>query len=225
MTTPVRKYLVKLPISSVSQLASPIVAGYSEIVRELKRHATTDVIKYSMPVTSGDVMRHLINIAKAPKDEMIEKGIDIADLPDLTDVMDTNLPWMGYVTHNGASRQFKSKNLLAVAVEVLREFDGWIYRLSADTGTVPESRGPALFELQSPSRMDRFYKIHVNMDISDKLTADIMLKSPIVPQGLIDELTALGYTQQGRLFTHPGTWRGVNIHVSLFGMVADAGVK
>lgn len=225
MSTPARKYLVKLPICSIDQSASPITAGFSEIVKELKKRTTTDVIKYSMPSTSGDVMRHLINIAKAPKEELIEKGVNVDDLPDLIDVLETNLPWVGHVTHNTASRQFKSKNVLAVAVEVLREFDGYIYRLSSDTGSVPESRGPALFEFQSPSRMDRYYKIHVNLDISDKLTADIMLKSPIVPQGLIDELTALGYTQQGRFFTHPCTHRGVNLHVSLFGMIADAGVK
>jgi len=225
MSTPVRKYLVKLPISAVDMTASPIMAGYSEILKELKKHSTTDVIKYSMPAASGDVMRLVVSIAKVAKDELVEKGVDVNDLPDLADVLNTNLPWMGHVTHNTASRQFKSKHVLAVAVEVLREFDGYIYRLSADTGSVPESRGPALFELQSPSRMDRFYKIHVNMDISDKMTADIMLKSPIVPQGLIDELTAVGYTHQGRFFSHPGTWRGVNIHVSLFGMIADAGVK
>lgn len=221
----VRKFLIKLPIDSVTQTAAPIIAGYGEIVKELRKHTTADVIKYSVPGTVDDVLRRVVNIAKAPKDALLAKGVDINDLPDLADVLDTNLPWLGHVTHNNASRQFRSKNLLAVAVEILREYDGYVYRLSADVGTPPETRGPALFELQSPSRMDRYYKIHVKLDLADKLSSDILLKSPIVPQGLIDELTALGYTLQGRFFVHPSGIYGANIHVSLFGMIADAAVK
>ena len=223
MSAPTRKYMIRLPIDGQSQQAAPIMAGYGEIIKELRKQATTDVVKYSMPSATDDVLRRLVNIAKAPKADLIAKGVDVDDLPDLADVLATNLPWVGHVTHNDASRQFRSKNVLAVAVEVLREFDGYVYRLSADVGQIPESRGPALFELQSPSRMDRYYKIYVNLEIADKLSSDILLKSPIVPQKLIDYLEKLGYKQQGRFFTHDGGWRGVNIHVSLFGMIADAG--
>lgn len=225
MTSPIRKYLIRLPIDTASQVAAPIIAGYTEIVKELKKHSTTDVIKYSMPGVSDDVLRRLVNIAKAPKADLIAKGVDVDDLPDLADVLETDLPWVGHVTHNDCSRQFRSKNVLAVAVEILREFDGYIYRLSADVGQIPESRGPALFELQNPSRMERYYKIHVNLNLNDKLSSQILLSSPIVPQGLIDELTTLGYEQQGRFFIHPCGIRGANIHVSLFGMIADAGVS
>lgn len=225
MSAQPRKYLIKLPIDSVTMTAAPIMAGYGEIVKELKKHATTDVVKYSMPGVADDVLRRLVNIAKAPKADLIAKGVDVDDLPDMSDVLATDLPWVGHVTHNDASRQFRSKNVLAVAIEILREFDGYVYRLSADIGSAPETRGPALFELQNPSRMDRFYKIHVNLNLTDKLSSDILLKSPIVPQGLIDELTKLGYEQHGRFFTHPSGIRGANLHVSLFGMIADAGVK
>lgn len=218
-----RKYMIRLPIDSHSQMAAPIMAGYGELIKDLRKHATAEVVKYSLPGASDDVLRRLVNVAKAPKADLIAKGVDIDDLPDLADVLDTNLPWVGHVTHNDASRQFRSKNVLAVAVEVLREFDGYVYRLSADVGSIPESRGPALFELQNPSRMERFYKIYVNLDIADKLSSDILLKSPIVPQKLADYLGRLGYKQQGRFFIHDGGWRGVNIHVSLFGMIADAG--
>jgi len=224
MSAPNKKYLIKLPIDSASQQPAAIMAGYGEIVKELKKYSTTDVVKYSMPGATDDVLRRLVNIAKAPKADLIAKGVDVEDLPDLADVLATNLPWIGHATHNDASRQFRSKNALAVAVEVLREFDGYIYRLSADIGCPPESRGPALFELQNPSRMDRFYKIHVNFELTDKLSSDILLKSPIVPQSLIDYLTKLGYEQHGRFFSHPD-FGHASIHVSLFGKIADAEVK
>lgn len=225
MTAMPKKYQVKLPINANTNTASPVMAGYEEIIRELKKYSVTDVIKFSLPDGKNDVVRRMVRISKAPKDALIDRGVDVEDIADLMEVLDSNLPWAGHVTHSGASRQFRSKNCLSIASEVLREFDGYIYRLSAAvTDSQPATLGPALFELQKPSRMDRWYKISVNMEPSDLMTAEIILKAPIIPKALCDELFPLGYVLQGRCFVHPCGIPGANINVTLFGMIADAGV-
>jgi hypothetical protein len=184
----------------------------------LRKKKTADVSTYGLPNVNDDVFSRKIRLVKLPKKDALGP---IEDIPDLEDVHHTDLPWIGQATFGTASRQFRSKNILACAVEVVREIDGYLYRLSV---AIDEPSGeplpPTLVYLNKATPLEREHTLVVNRDVTDEEREFYMADAPPVPMGLLKELSALGYGCTGTTFKLLNDARmGTSIHCELYGKI------
>lgn len=187
----------------------------------LRKKKTADVSTYGLPNVNDDVFSRKIRLVKLPKKDALGP---IEDIPDLEDVHHTDLPWIGQATFGTASRQFRSKNILACAVEVVREIDGYLYRLSVaiDEGD-DKALPPTLVYLNRATPLDREHTLVVNRDVTDEEREFYLADAPVVPKSLVTELFKLGYGYQGNTFSLMGKSRmGTSIRCELYGKILSA---
>lgn len=184
----------------------------------LRKKKSADVSTYGIPTVNDDVFSRKIRLVKLPKKEALGP---IEDIPDLEDVHHTDLPWIGQATFGSASRQFRSKNILACAVEVVREVNGYLYRLSIAIDDAPVAPEPVLVYLNKATPLERDHTLVVNRDITQDEREFYMSDAPPVPDSLKKELARIGYWLYGDgVFRLNGKSRaGTDIRCELYGKI------
>lgn len=198
-----------------------IAHANNNVIAVLRRRASAELGMFAVPGIGGDIYRRRAVIMKVEKATLMKGEVDLEDVPDLEDLHYTDLPWFGHVTlKNAGSRQFRSKNVLAAAVDVVREFDGFLYSLNCDTHLDKTTPNPVLISLTSPSRLETNYAVTVRRNLDAQTILTEFDGVPIVPPTLIKEMTRLGFVQEGNRFTLPGrTDISSRVICTLFGKI------
>lgn len=124
-----------------------------ELERALVEHPDGDgvnVLFFSVPGVEDDMLVRSIRVFVLPQ-PLSNLPAD-HDLPDMEDLYHTNIPWSGCVTFKNSER-FKGQ-ALAAFVEVIREFDGFLYELS--TKEPGKDTSLRVVDIQAPA-LNRLY--------------------------------------------------------------------
>lgn len=221
--------LAKSGLKPLKMVSNTIVESSGEfsltaLQDRLKRVGSAGTQTYSVPTPKNDLFRLDIRCYKRLKEE----DDDISDLPDLEDAYHTDLPWAGYTTFRGASRQFRSKNLLALSIGVVREIDGYLWHLCVQA-EASRSNKEDLAVVKIPSKSSKKTPIIVEYDLSSEEQHAHFSNAPTVPMSLTNELFQLGYQMRyvdndAVIFYIPMFDDIISsIHVSLFGKVIRIG--
>lgn len=189
---------MSIPVGGVSSVREVAVAN-DNLTSVLMRNSTAELGTYIIPDETTDLFRRRVVVTKQPK-----KKITNLDIPDISDVHETDMPWLGYVTHATSHRQFRNKFVLGAVVDIVRQIDGYLYSLTVQVPKRGYQPNPLrLVEIPLLGPMDTHHTVRFRKDI----TADDIKRHfdgvPAVPPSLIAEYTALGYVLEGNIFTHP----------------------
>jgi hypothetical protein len=170
----------------------------SSLQSVLRKKDSADVVYYNIPNSEDNIFCRHTMIVKVPK-EVLGEG----DHPDMNDLYDTDLPWAGYVTFTGSSRQFRSRFGLQVFTRIVKEYDGVLYTLCE--GGMPDKRPPLIIK----SEKHEISAAYVNLTLIDDTHPDILRTllqgAELPPKKLNDEMEAIGYIwQKDRFVTTPG---------------------
>lgn len=190
---------IQIPSGSGNELRNIALTNPS-LQEALTKRRQADLEQYGIPDKTSDVFRRRITIIKAAKD----KAPPGDDMPDLEDAQLTDLPWVGYVTFNGANRQFRSKNRLAVVVEVVREFDGYLYCLAEGINRDRPTPLPVVLNVTPPTAWDAYWNVSKQKDLNFNEAMAIFKDVPAIPPRLAQEMMALGYVVEADGFSLPG---------------------
>lgn len=163
------------------------------IQNALRRKEMAEVLFHEIPKNGMDVFSRRITIVKQPADT---PGFGPGDDPDLEDIYDTDLPWIGKVTFRNASRQFRNRYKIGVAVDVVREIDGYLYLLSEKSlghrfHGIDEFL--CLIDLERHPYDPRSYKTSVRPVRDQKSIEEHFQDAKPIPNSLVKELTDIGY--------------------------------
>lgn len=181
----IKKYdVIEVPLSPVKP-GQEVKATNSTIQGILKKGTRADVVYYGIPDEKSNVFHRTITVVKMDRSDLQE-----GDHPDMNDLYDTDLPWCGYVTFNGASRQFRSKYALKTYLSIIKEYDGVLYQLVE--GDFVTKHKPVLLRIDKHDVATAYVKVTIVDD-----TPDLVMKSLITsmapPQALKDEMEAAGF--------------------------------
>lgn len=192
-----------------------LIAG--NIQTALRNKELAEVLFHEIPTADNDVFSRRITIVKQPRHT---PGFEQGDDPDLDDVYVTDLPWMGKVSFKNASRQFRSRFQIGVAVDVVREIDGYLYHLSEKSLGFRShgiEDGYCIIDVERHPIDPRTHKVTIN-PIRD--AADIMMHFgivPPIPASLVGQLSDLGYVLEDGDFVHRGPDYESRITCRLYG--------
>lgn len=195
---PTKKYdVISVPLEKIKE-GREITTTNSSLQTVLRKKESADVVYYNVPSEYDRIFcRHTI-IVKVDK-AVLGDG----DHPDMNDLYSTDLPWAGYVTFLGSSRQFRNTYALQVFTRIVKEYDGVLYTLTE--GGMPDKRPPVIIKLDK----HEISSAYVNLTLIDDTNPDILksLLGPLEfpPKSLKDELEAIGYVwQKDRFVTKEG---------------------
>lgn len=196
---PAKKYdVISVPLEKVRQ-GREITTTNSSLQSVLRKKDSADVVYYNIPSKEDNIFcRHTICV-KVDKAVLGEEH----DHPDMNDLYDTDLPWAGYVTFTGSSRQFRNRFGLQVFMRIVKEYEGILYTLCE--GGMPMQRPPVIIK----SDKHEISTAYVNLTLIDDTHPDI-LKSLLgnvefPPKSMKDEMDAIGYVwQKDRFVTKEG---------------------
>lgn len=193
-----KKYdVISVPLEKVRQ-GREISTTNSTLQSVLRKKESADVVYYNIPSKGDNIFcRHTV-ILRVDK-EVLGDG----DHPDMNDLYETDLPWAGYVTFTGSSRQFRNRFGLQVFTRIVKEYDGILYTLCE--GGMPDKRNPIIIK----SDKHEISSAYVNLTLIDDTHPDILKAllagSEFPPKPLKDEMDAIGYTwQKDRFVTKEG---------------------
>lgn len=181
-----------------SSLAREVAGCNSAIQTTLRKHQRATVMWYGVPSAEEPLYSRRIDLIRVPFSELPGK-----DDPDLNDLYETDLPWTGYVSFQGASRQFRNANAMMASVHVTREYDGFLYRMSA--GIKPS---PTTYVLElTPHTQFRNYAQYTLVDdwatvYPEQIPAFSAAAHP--PKSMMEHLESLGYRWQVDRFVPHG---------------------
>jgi len=184
---PTKKYdIISVPLEKVRQ-GREIASTNSSLQSVLRKRESADVVYYNIPSKEDNIFcRHTI-IVKVDKAVLGE-----GDHPDMNDLYETDLPWAGYVTFTGSSRQFRSRFGLQVFTRIVKEYDGILYTLCE--GGMPDKRTPIIIK----SEKHEISSAYVNLTLIDDTHPDILkallVSAEFPPKSMSDEMDAVGYT-------------------------------
>jgi hypothetical protein len=152
----------------------------------LRKKDHADVVYYNVPDAVDNVFLRHTSIAKVDKARLGE-----GDHPDMNDIYETDLPWAGFVTFSGSSRQFRSRFGLQVFTRIIKEYDGVLYTLCE--GAMVETRPPVLIKTDKHD----ISASHVKLTIIDDTHPDVLKAmfrgTECPPKGMLNEMSAIGY--------------------------------
>lgn len=191
----------------------------------INKKCTAAQLKIQYPVRSRINPVFMINVALAvahtPKDGK-------EDLPDLPDVLETTLPWVGISTFHAAHRQFRNKNCIMAVVDVILEFDGHLYRLydmGAQETLIPRSKpDPLIYTRQFMVDGQHHPVLYTKKlsELSDVEAKEHCIKDGAIHPGLIDHLRIFGFEHVGgKKYYHVFESEGVKLMAYEYGAVLD----
>lgn len=191
--------VIYIPVEETSGHREIAIAN-SSVFEVLKKKKSAEISYWGVPDHKSDVMRRRIRVVR--QDKKTAAG-SIEDIPDLEDVHYSDLPWIGNVSFNQAPRQFRSKHVLAVVVETVREIDGYLFSLRIDSDKMFEPQPPMILcRLYKAGPLELNHRIDVHLEPTEEQKA--AMKAPWeVPPTLIKEMAALDYELRGNTFVHP----------------------
>lgn len=184
-----KKYdVISVPLEK-ARPGREITSTNSSLQSVLRKRESADVVYYNIPSKDDNIFcRHSI-IMKVDKAVLGE-----GDHPDMNDLYDSELPWAGYVTFTGSSRQFRSRFGLQVFTRIVKEYEGVLYTLCE--GAMPDKRPPIIIK----SDKHEISAAYVTLTLIDDTHPDIlksMLAGPeFPPKSMKDEMDAHGYVWQ-----------------------------
>lgn len=187
-----------------------VMEANAAIQRVLSRRTTAELIHYAIPTKESNVFSRLIVVAKIPK---VTSDVEL-DIPDIEDVYDVDLPWIGQTSFKRSTRHLRSKYNLGVMVDAVREYNGYLYLLTDSRINTPRHEPIIVWETHG------LYGT-VHLDLDTRVDAAVFEEQfngvEEVPVELVTELTALGYVQVGNVFSHPRFPTSGSIEVHLWG--------
>jgi len=184
---------IPLPTSSVYDRRE-ILQTNTGLEAALRKRRSAEVVYYSLPSPGHDVYRRRIFAAKQDA-----KQIRLEDAPDIEDCYDTDLPWIGYVSFNGASRSFRAKTVLGVSVEVIREFDGYLYLMTVE-GVKPDKPIPPRLLIRRPALLETgWVNVEVHAQVTEEQFEEHFAQMTPLPAALHAYMHDVGYTYNGEL--------------------------
>jgi len=161
-------------------------ATNSSVQSVLRTKTSAEVIYWAVPDEKSNVFCRRITMGKIDREKLEEGG----DFPDLNDLYDTDLPWFGKVTFEGASRQFRNRHALEVFVQVVKMYDGILY-LFAEGGFADNHITPYLIRIDK----HKMVASHVKMTFIDDVPAEALqhMFPTKFPKALIDDMRNAGY--------------------------------
>lgn len=169
------------------------------LLKVLPKNPGAEIGAYVVPKKNGDVFRRRLVVSSVPKRPDINP-----DLPDFQDTQYTDLPWVGHATFLDAHRAFRSKYYLTVVAEVVREFDGFLYSLTIEVpDRVYEPLTLRIVDVPQIDKSATYYDLVIRKDLDDETLAKNFSNAPQVPETFIKDMTALGYTLENGIFSHP----------------------
>lgn len=169
-----------------------IEATNASLLHILKKQSRGTVSSFKIPVKDGDIFERKI---MAIKFDSIIVGIKEAGaIPDLEDVYYTDLPWHGTTTFKQSSPQFRSRNVLGVFLELIKQYDDFLYRFTdfipnKISGMHDNSNQPTVYILTNhgkKSNCRRIYRSTRTLKPTDRPAK--------LPQSLINDMVEAGYT-------------------------------
>lgn len=180
-----KKYdVIEVPLSPVRP-GQEVKATNSTIQGVLKKGTRADVVYYGIPDEKSNIFHRSITVVKMDK-----SGLPEGDHPDLNDLYETDLPWCGYVTFAGSSRQFRSKYALKTYLSVVKEYDGVLYQLAE--GDFVTNHNPVLLRIDKHDVATAYVKVTV-VDDAPELVLKSLIPSMNPPKSLVDEMKAAGF--------------------------------
>lgn len=182
----------------------------------LRKRRSAEVTVYGVPDGSTDIFRRRILTAKQDA-----KQHDVSDVPDIEDCYYTDLPWLGYVTFRNSSRQFRAKTILGVVVDVVREFDGFLYHMVVDQVAKPAA-APVLVQKKKASG-GGVIEFTVQRDIPDAEFIEHFVGIPQYTESLLKHMKSLGYVHDAvkDWFYTPGRPNDDKIVITRYGKIVD----
>lgn len=196
-----------------------IAASSAQLCESLKRRDVAELYYYAIPDEKSDILRRRIKVIK-------RKKVDLAgwdpDMPDLNDLHHTNLPWVGHTSFSGAARSFKSKHILGVAVEIIRQIDGNLWLIDVNLEDI-QPRIPRLLTFEHAGPLENTHKLSVIHRPSEEEVAEHFPVIPDIPAALVGELEFYGYKRAGEnLFMQEGgTWINGSIYCQFYGKLVS----
>lgn len=199
-----------------------LAVSNSKVFGLLKKKPNADIYHYAIPHGNQDIFRRRIRVVKVDKTDI--NPANLVDVPDLNDMHFTNLPWAGHSGFEGASRQFRSKKVLAVVVDVHRQFDGFIYGLFVDAGLEVPEHPPILAYWTRAEAHEDNHSVEFDLTPNEAKMKAYFDGAPILPPTLVKEMLALGYVEDGDgfLLKHANVDRcSARIKVQLYGKLIE----
>lgn len=187
-----RDVVIPIPANLVGYNENAEIASANmRIYNRLKRSSVAEISYCGLPDEDCDVFRRRIRVSRIAKENAAPEAME--DIPDLTDMHFTNLPWAGHSTLNSSPRQFRSKNILAVVIDVVREIDGYLYGLYVDAGQDFTPHDPVLVTLVPAKKSNSEHLLFVNKSPSEDMVETLLKPDFNIPPSLIAEMAAIGY--------------------------------
>lgn len=191
----------------------------SSLQTVLSKKNRGEIIYHAMPTEETNLFKRRIGCVKIPK-----SSVDLSNAPDIEDVYETDLPWIGVTTFCNSTRQFRSRNAVAVVVDIVKEYDGYLYLLTVDAAKPSPGMKPALFNTSRFGLTDAYRKLVIERDLSDDVIRKYFDKASSVPKQLIEELRKIGYVFDGvDTFVDPtgSDPKNSKLHCALYGRIND----
>ncbi|MNQ11094.1 hypothetical protein D3C85_239500 [compost metagenome] len=184
-----KKYdVISVPLEKVKE-GREISTTNSSLQSVLRKKDSADVVYYNVPSADDNIFcRHTI-IARVDRAVLGE-----GDHPDMNDLYGTDLPWAGYVTFLGSSRQFRNKYGLQVFTRIVKEYDGILYTLCE--GGMPDKRPPIIIKLDKHEISSAYVKLTLIDDTHPEILKSLLGAPEFPPKSLKDEMDKNGYIWQ-----------------------------
>jgi hypothetical protein len=193
-----RARTIVIPIDPSLSLRE-VATSNCQVFHALRKRTNADIYHYAIPDKEGGIFLRRIRVVKSAKADI---GFELEDLPDISDLHDTNMPWAGHCSLKDGSRQFNSKYVLSTVIDTVLEFENILYNLHVYHDP---SAGPLqLFDLHRAGRMDTCHTVSVRDDIPEIDRLPFYEEPEALPEALVELLATYGYRHSGgTLFEHP----------------------
>lgn len=186
----------------------------SAIQTTMRKNNRATVMWYGIPDTAEPLYSRRIDLIRVSHDELGD-----GDHPDLNDLYETDLPWTGLVTFQGASRQFRNANGMMASVHVVREYNGFLYRMAA--GIVPP-HATHVVRHTAHTQLRNYAQYELVDDwtlVYPELIPEFQAASH-PPKSMMEHLGSLGYEWKEDRFVHPQRDGLLDqIYVTLYGKI------
>lgn len=206
--------VISVPLEKIRE-GREITTTNSSLQSVLRKKESADMVYYNLPSNDDNIFcRHTV-VARVDKTALGE-----ADHPDLNDLYSSDLPWAGYVTFGGSSRQFRNKFGLQVFTRIVKEYEGNLYTLCE--GGMPIVRPPILIKVEKHAVSSAYVNLTLIDDTHPEVLKTLLAGPEFPPKSMKDELRKGGYEWKDDRFVawyddKDGNQKYSEIHCRIYG--------